>query len=62
MTRPAAPAIPEAPAPAEPPVPSGQLLHALLSSAGLSVRGTVAGVPAGTAKKRARRRAPAANR
>ena len=61
MTRPA-PAIPEAPAPSEPPVPSGQLLHALLSSAGLSVRGEAASASASAGKKRVRRRrAPAAN-
>lgn len=61
MTRPA-PATSEAPAPS---APSGQLLRALLSSAGLSVRGDVVSAPASAGKKKrpARmRRAPTANR
>jgi hypothetical protein len=63
MTRPA-PATSEAPAPSEPIAPSGQLLRALLSSAGLSVRGDVVSAPAGAGKKKPARlrRAPAANR
>lgn len=60
MTRPA-PVTPAAPAPSAPTVPSGQLLHALLSSAGLSVRGDVVSAPAGGGKKRRPRRSPTTN-
>jgi hypothetical protein len=51
----------EAPPPSQPAEPSGQLLRALLSSAGLSIRGDVVSAPAAAAApkpKRARRRTP----
>jgi uracil-DNA glycosylase len=54
----------EAPATSDPADPSGRLLRALLSSAGLSVRGDVVSAPATPAKpkKRARRRTPTPSR
>jgi hypothetical protein len=61
MTR-SAPA--EAPSTSDPADPSGRLLRALLSSAGLSIREDVVRVPAAAAvpKKRTRRRTPKPSR
>jgi len=54
----------EAPPSSDPAESSGRLLNALLSSAGLSVRGDAAGTPppAAAPKKRGRRRAPSRSR
>ena len=58
-----APPSSEAPAPSEPAVPSGQLLDALLSAAGLSVRAEADSAPASAdGEPPPQRPAPAANR